>query len=91
MFRYAPELVERFPSVVGGVVHARGLGNCPSPSALRDAFVAEQQLVRDRIGSRPLSELPSVAAWRRVFRDFGVDPTAYRSAAEALLRRLTKQ
>ncbi|HEY7524502.1 MAG TPA: phenylalanine--tRNA ligase beta subunit-related protein [Candidatus Limnocylindrales bacterium] len=91
MFRYAPELVERFPSVVGGVVHAQGLGNGPSPSALRDAFAAEQQLARDRIGGRPLSELPSVAAWRRVFRDFGVDPTAYRSAAEALLRRLTKQ
>ena len=30
-------------------------------------------------------------AWRRAFRAFGVDPTAYRSAAEALLRRLTKQ
>jgi DNA/RNA-binding domain of Phe-tRNA-synthetase-like protein len=37
-----------------------------------------------------LSELPSLAAWRRAFRQFGVDPTAYRSAAEALLRRLTK-
>jgi DNA/RNA-binding domain of Phe-tRNA-synthetase-like protein len=30
-------------------------------------------------------------AWRRAFRAFGVDPTGYRSAAEALLRRLTKQ
>ena len=40
---------------------------------------------------RPFSELPSLAAWRRAFRAFGVDPTGYRSAAEALLRRLTKQ
>jgi DNA/RNA-binding domain of Phe-tRNA-synthetase-like protein len=38
-----------------------------------------------------LSELPSLAAWRGVFRGFGVNPTKYRSAAEALLRRLTKQ
>ena len=44
-----------------------------------------------RIGDTPLSELPTLAAWRRAFRAFGVDPTAYRSAAEALLRRLTKQ
>ena len=44
-----------------------------------------------RIGEAPLSEMPSLAAWRRAFRAFGVDPTAYRSAAEALLRRLTKQ
>jgi DNA/RNA-binding domain of Phe-tRNA-synthetase-like protein len=47
--------------------------------------------VRDRIGETPLSEVPSLAAWRRVFRGFGVDPTQYRSASEALLRRLVKQ
>ena len=35
--------------------------------------------------------MPSIAAWRRAFRAFRVDPTGYRSAAEALLRRLTKQ
>ena len=52
---------------------------------------AEQQAVLTRIGDTPLSELPTLAAWRRAFRAFGVDPTAYRSAAEALLRRLTKQ
>ena len=44
-----------------------------------------------RIGATPLSELPALAAWRRAFRSFGVDPTKYRSAAEALLRRLSKQ
>ncbi len=38
-----------------------------------------------------MSEVPALAAWRRAFRAFGVDPTQYRSAAEALLRRLTKQ
>ena len=35
--------------------------------------------------------LPTLVAWRGVFREFGVNPTKYRSAAEALLRRLTKQ
>ena len=46
---------------------------------------------RTRIGETPLSELPTLSAWRKAFRGFGVDPTQYRSAAEALLRRLTKQ
>jgi DNA/RNA-binding domain of Phe-tRNA-synthetase-like protein len=90
-FRYAPEIAARFPSVVGGVVHATGLVNGPSPVALSDEFRAGQAAVLARIGQTPLSELPSLAAWRRAFRAFGVDPTAYRSAAEALLRRLTKQ
>lgn len=90
-FEYAPEIADRFPSVVGGVVHARGLTNGASPADLIAAFQTEQAAVLARIGATPLSELPSLAAWRRVFRAFGVDPTAYRSAAEALLRRLTKQ
>ena len=47
--------------------------------------------MRNRIGETPLSQIPSLAAWRSVFRGFGLDPTQYRGAAEALLRRLTKK
>jgi DNA/RNA-binding domain of Phe-tRNA-synthetase-like protein len=43
-----------------------------------------------RIGTTPLSQIPSLSAWRAAFRAFGLDPTQYRCAAEALLRRLTK-
>ncbi len=90
-FRYDPDIIERFPAVVGGVIHATGVRNDPTPPRLAAAFHDETVAVRARIGETPLSELPTLAAWRRVFRGFGVDPTQYRSAAEALLRRLTKQ
>lgn len=90
-FRYAPELLARYPAVVGGVLLARDLTNGPSPDPLREAFAAEQQMVLARIGDTPLSQIPALAAWRGAFREFGVDPTQYRSAAEALLRRLTKK
>jgi DNA/RNA-binding domain of Phe-tRNA-synthetase-like protein len=90
-FSYDEAIVTRFPTVVVGVIHAAGLANGPSPASLVRAFDVEQAAVRTRIGEAPLSELPSLAAWRRTFRAFGVDPTAYRSAAEALLRRLTKR
>ena len=90
-FAYSPGIVERFPSVVGGVIHAIGLTNGPTPADLVAGFQAEQAAAIARIGETPLSELPSLAAWRRTFRAFGVDPTGYRSAAESLLRRLTKQ
>jgi DNA/RNA-binding domain of Phe-tRNA-synthetase-like protein len=91
VFCYDPALLRRFPAVVGGVMLATGVTNPPSSPALAELFGAETVAVRTRIGETPLSELPSLAAWRRVFRGFGVDPTQYRSAAEALLRRLTKQ
>jgi DNA/RNA-binding domain of Phe-tRNA-synthetase-like protein len=90
-FAYDPDVAARFPSVAGGVIHAIGISNGPVPAGLTASFSNEQQLVHARIGDTPLSELPTLAAWRRAFRAFGVDPTAYRSAAEALLRRLTKQ
>ena len=90
-FAYAPEILERFPGIVGGIIHATGVANGPTPAALAETFVTEQAAVRTRLGDTSLSEIPALAAWRRVFRGFGVDPTQYRSAAEALLRRLTKQ
>ena len=90
-FRYDPDIIEHFPALVGGVIHATGVHNDPTPPRLAAAFHAETLAVRARIGETPLSELPTLAAWRKVFRGFGVDPTQYRSAAEGLLRRLTKQ
>ena len=47
--------------------------------------------MKTRIGATPLSELPTLNAWRRAISAFGVSPTKYRSAAESLLRRLTKK
>ena len=90
-FAYDDAILEHFPTIVGGVIHAAGVSNGPAPPTLMEAFSAEQAHVRARVGDTPLAEVPSLAAWRRAFRAFGVDPTAYRSAAEALLRRLTKQ
>jgi DNA/RNA-binding domain of Phe-tRNA-synthetase-like protein len=91
VFRYDPDIIERFPTIVGGVIHATGVHNHATPPGLAAAFHDETFAALARIGEAPLSELPTLAAWRRVFRGFGVDPTQYRSAAEALLRRLTKQ
>ncbi len=90
-FRYDAELLARFPTIRGGAILAGGLANGSTPPGLAAAFAAEQQAVRARLAGTPLSEVPSLAAWRAAFRGFGVDPTKYRSAAESLLRRLTKK
>lgn len=90
-FQYHPDILARFPALRCGVIQARGMVNGPSPEGLRGVFLVEQRATLDRIGRTPLSELPPLAAWRRIFRSFGVNPTKYRSAPEALLRRLTKK
>ncbi len=90
-FIYHADIVARYPTIVGGVILAEGMTNGPTPESLLAAYQEEQQATLRRIGETPLSQLPSLAAWRGAFRGFGLDPTQYRSAAEALLRRLTKK
>ena len=91
VFQYSPNILARFPNIVGGAIFVEGISNGPTPEYLQEEFQAEQQATLQRIGNTPLSQIPSLAAWRSAFRGFGVDPTQYRSAAEALLRRLTKK
>ena len=91
VFQYHPAVLERYPSLRAGVILLSNLHNHATPVSLEQAYLQEQRAVIARIGQTPLSEIPSLAAWRAAFRLFGVDPTQYRSAAEALLRRLTKK
>jgi DNA/RNA-binding domain of Phe-tRNA-synthetase-like protein len=90
-FRYSNEILDAFPTTQGGVLWTAGLINGATPPDLLAVYEREQRTIRERLGDTPLSEIPSLVAWRRVFSAFGVKPTQYRNAAEALLRRLTKQ
>ncbi|MGH3626599.1 MAG: B3/B4 domain-containing protein, partial [Sciscionella sp.] len=91
IFQYHPEVLARYPQVVGGAILARDVTNGPTPASLQALYQAEQQRVLQQLGNTPLSQVESLAAWRRAFRGFGADPTRYRCASEALLRRLTKK
>ena len=90
-FRYHSEIIAEFPNLRAAVLIIQGLRNHSSPAALLDLYHDEQNSTLERIGDGALSEIKSLASWRRAFRLFGVNPTKYRSAPEALLRRLTKK
>ena len=90
-FRYHEKIIQDYPNLVAGVIVASGMSNPSTASDLLEAYLREQEAVKTKIGSTPLSELSSLSAWRRAISAFGVSPTKYRSAAEALLRRLTKK
>jgi DNA/RNA-binding domain of Phe-tRNA-synthetase-like protein len=90
-FQYDAAIIANYPHLVGGVMIASGLSNPPTSNTLREQYTAEQIAVKTRIGDTPLSEIESISAWRSAMSAFGVSPTKYRSAAESLLRRLTKR
>lgn len=89
LFHYDQALLATYPTIQAGVLFATGLHSGPTPPALQALYQAEQAAVNERLPAS-LSDLPSLAAWRAAFRRFGINPTQYRCAAEALLRRLSK-
>jgi DNA/RNA-binding domain of Phe-tRNA-synthetase-like protein len=88
-FSHHPDLRKRFPELVAGVLHARGI----TPDADVAAQVARfNAIARARLaetGSE--SQFPEVQAWRRAFAAMGLKPTQYRCASESLLRRFKKE
>lgn len=90
-FRYDQSILSRYPNIVGGIIAARGVTNPPAAQPLAVLYEAQQAMTKAQLAQVGVSDLLSIAAWRAAFRGFGVDPTQYRCAAEALLRRLSKQ
>ena len=90
-FKYSDEVIADYPNITACAIIASGINNPPTNEKLRELLLNQQRKTLEHIGDTPLSEIESLAAWRSSFRKFGVNPTKYRSAPEALLRRLTKK
>jgi len=89
-FEYATELVQRFPSARGAILHVSGVDNSTPAGGLADAYGEIQSGAAERLAPAPASSRESIKAWRSAFTAFGVKPTRHRNAAEALLRRLDR-
>jgi DNA/RNA-binding domain of Phe-tRNA-synthetase-like protein len=84
-FRHAPALRARYPELIAAALRVDGITPAADVRSPVDRLTA---VARGRLEGRSESELPEIAAWRRVFARMGLKPTQYRCASEALLRRL---
>lgn len=85
------ELFELFPEAsVHGVVF-EGVADFDPAVATLWKQKAIASLSASDITSESILESPAVKEWRNAFHRFGVKPSKYRSAIEALLRRALKQ
>ncbi|MFC2738446.1 MAG: B3/4 domain-containing protein [Prevotella sp.] len=75
------------PEFVGACVEAR-VSNSPYCQPLWDEINAMGSKYRSMLTTESLKQLPGIAATRRVYRACGKDPSRYRPASEALIRRL---
>jgi DNA/RNA-binding domain of Phe-tRNA-synthetase-like protein len=89
-FGYHPDLLERFPNVTAGVAFATGIDNESEARAAEGLLRAQEEAVKARFASSPISSHPHISSWRSAFSSFGVKPTKHRCAVEALLRHVLK-
>lgn len=75
------------PKFVGACVEAN-VQNSPYCQELWDEINALGEKYRDTLNTESLKEMSGIAATRKVYRVCGKDPSRYRPASEALIRRM---
>ncbi len=86
-YSVAPEIFERFPGYVRGVVIAHEVKNGPSPAELVQMLREAEASVRARVSIEQIAEEPRIKSWREAYRAFGAKPAEFRSSVEAMARR----
>lgn len=75
------------PDFVGACVEA-DVVNTPYSQPLWDEIHRQDEHSRQTLTTESLKEIASIAATRRVYKACGKDPSRYRPASEALIRRI---
>lgn len=81
------EIEQVCPEFVGACVEAEVV-NTSYDEALWTEIEGLGEKLRRELTTESLKDLPSIAATRRVYRSCGKDPSRYRPASEALIRRM---
>jgi DNA/RNA-binding domain of Phe-tRNA-synthetase-like protein len=85
----SPEVTAAWPDYRVAVVLAEGVRGGPSDESSERLLAAAEEAARASDLERAADDL-RIAAWRRVFSEFGSKPSRYPSSAEALLARVLK-
>lgn len=83
----SPEIETICPCFVGACLEAE-VRNSPYCEALWDEINAQGEHYRAELTTETLKDMSGIAATRRIYRAFGKDPSRYRPASEALIRRM---
>ena len=83
----SPHIATACPSFVGACLVANVV-NTPFDAGLWQKIEDAQTQLRQTLTTETLKQMPSIAATRQVYKALGKDPSRYRPASEALIRRL---
>lgn len=69
------------------LIAVAGIEPGPGDKRSEALLIEAERFARETLGTRPVEEVPHVAAWRDAYRAFGAKPQRTRNSLEALLRR----
>jgi DNA/RNA-binding domain of Phe-tRNA-synthetase-like protein len=81
------EIASVCPEFVGAAVEAQVVNTSYNDELWQEIHALEEKF-RKELTTESLKEIPSIAATRRVYKACGKDPSRYRPASEALIRRM---
>ena len=81
------EIASVCPEFVGAAVEAQVVNTSYSDELWQEIHALEETFRRE-LTTESLKEIPSIAATRRIYKACGKDPSRYRPASEALIRRM---
>ena len=85
---FDPVVRQRLPDLRVGLVEAHNITVRAHDAALWTLLIELTDQLRITYAGRSAADRPTIAATRRAYRELGDDPTRYRPANEALLRRV---
>lgn len=89
-FSVHPDIFDRFPGLILGMVVITGLDNRRQNEDLqRKIREIEEKILKD-FSSETLSKHPNIQAWRKAYSAFGAKPKKYKSSIESLYRMILK-
>ncbi len=81
------EIKDVCPEFVGACVEADVVNTSYSEGLWKEIHALEEEF-RATLTTETLKDIPSIAATRRIYKKCGKDPSRYRPASEALIRRM---
>ncbi len=86
-FSVDKKIFEKWPDVIIGGLVLTDFENHGSDQEILQLLRDQENKTQQELASLEMGQVPEVAAWRQIHRDFGSDPRDFPSSIEALLRR----
>jgi len=89
-FKIEPNVFEKFPGLILGVVFANQVDNEGEDAEVLQLIREKEKEIRANYNTETLSQIPRIESWRRAYSSFGATPKKYKSSVESLYRMILK-